>query len=111
MVRQLSCDVGGARYAVVYSIYIECTYISYMRDGESYKSVQIGSITITITSCCCIFSALILFHLFFLFVYCFFFFFLYFVSYPSRCASSAVCVGADGILVFSVLPVLSRSLK
>lgn len=44
------------------------------------------------------------------FVFLFFFNF-FFVSYPSRCASSAVCVGADGILVFSVLPVLSRSLK
>jgi len=32
-------------------------------------------------------------------------------TYPSRCASSAVCVGADGILVVSVLPDLSRSLK
>lgn len=40
MVRQLSCDVGGARYAIVYIVFIECTYISYMRDGDSYKSNQ-----------------------------------------------------------------------
>uniref|UniRef100_A0A2M3ZR54 Putative secreted peptide n=1 Tax=Anopheles braziliensis TaxID=58242 RepID=A0A2M3ZR54_9DIPT len=29
---------------------------------------------------------------------------------PSRRASSAVCAGADGILAFAALPVLSRSL-
>lgn len=45
------------------------------------------------------------------FCFIFYYFFFIMVSYPSRCASSAVCVGADGILVFSVLPVLSRSLK
>lgn len=32
------------------------------------------------------------------------------LSYPRRRASSAVCVGADGIL-FGVVPLLSRSLE
>lgn len=84
-------------YIVVY------IHISYMRDGER---LRIGTDRIDYD-----YELLFALRFFSDWIVMFFFLFFSFVSYPSRCASSAVCVGADGILVFSVLPVLSRSLK
>lgn len=94
-------DVGGARNAALYSSLH--TYILHERRRER---LRIGTDRIDYD-----YELLFALRFFSDWFVMFFFVFFSFVSYPSRCASSAVCVGADGILVFSVLPVLSRSLK